>query len=117
MKKLLLLILVVVMTFGLAACGGGENDANNAIMQEKIDKAGALMLEIEGWYEENGYLEGEGAAEVEAMLDVLRGPLEETKALHEDILAGGGYTDEDMLTTEVAFLQRLYVSRGDLKQK
>lgn len=99
MKKLLLFILIVTMSFALAACGGGdENDENNAAIQAKFDEADALFLEIRGWYEAGGYLEGDTAAEVEAMLDVLKSPMEEMKAAHQDILDAGGYTDEDMLT-------------------
>jgi len=102
-KKIILLILVVMMSFALFACGGGEeNDENNAAIQAKFDEADTLFLEIRGWYEAGGYLEGDTAAEVEATLDVLKAPMEEMKAVHQDILDAGGYTDEDMLTAEPA---------------
>lgn len=100
-------MMIAVLTFALSACGGGGNDANNAIMQEKFDQADALMAQIEGWYEENGYMEGDAAAEVDATLDVLRAPLAETKALHEDILADGGYTEEDLVKAEASIDQTI----------
>ena len=102
MKKLLLFILVVMMSFALAACGGGggENDGNNAKMQAKFDEADALFEEIRGWYEDKGYLEGDTAEEVEAMLATLKAPIEEMKAMHQDILGMGGYTDEEMVKGE-----------------
>ena len=66
------------MSFALAACGGGgcENDENNAKIQAKFDEADVLFEEIHGWYEDKGYLEGDTAAAVEAVLDTLKAPIE-----------------------------------------
>ncbi|MDD4844371.1 MAG: hypothetical protein PHU31_08565 [Anaerotignum sp.] len=100
MKKTLLLILAVVMSFAFVACGGGENDENNAAVQAKFDEADSLLQEIRGCYEDKGYLEGDTAAEVEVVLDALKAPIEQMKAAHQDILDMGGYTDEDMVTIE-----------------
>lgn len=101
MKKILLILMVVVMVFALAACGGGsdgENDENNAVMQAKLDKAEMLVVEIRSWYEEGGYLDGDMAEDVEALLGTLEGPVEEMKVEHQGILDAGGYTDEDVAT-------------------
>ena len=95
MKKLFLLIMALVMSFALVACGE-NNDENNAAMQAKLDEADALVEEVCTWYEDNGYLEGDTAAQVQSMVDTLRGQIVEMKANHKEILDKGGFTDEDV---------------------
>lgn len=95
MKKIFLLIMALVMSFALVACGE-NNDENNAAMQAKLDEADALVEEISTWYEDNGYLEGDTAAQLQPIVDMLRGQIAEMKADHKEILDKGGYTDEDV---------------------
>jgi hypothetical protein len=111
MKKIFLFILMSVMSFMLVACGGGtENVAteepavqeavvdneNNAVMQAKVDELESISQEIISWYEDNGYLEGETAAQVQPVVDQLRSNTEEILALHKKQIDDGGYDDEDV---------------------
>lgn len=107
MKKLFLLILVVVMSFTLVACGGGtenvtaiENE-NNALMQAKVDEVEALSQELISWYEDNGFLEGETASQVQPIVDKIRTNTEDIMALHKKQIEDGGYDDEDVIRISV----------------
>jgi|GEM_PF-1420941 len=93
MKKLFVLIMAMIMSFTLVACGG-NNDENNAAMQAKIDEADSLLQDICNWYGDKGYLEGESATQIQPIVDKLTGQMDEMKASHQEILDAGGYNDK-----------------------
>jgi len=97
MKKLFLLMLAMVMSFTLVACGA-NNDENNAAVQAKMDETTTLGQEINSWYKDNGYLEGDSAAEYQTAVDTLTTQMDDLKAAHQEILDAGGYSDEDAAT-------------------
>jgi hypothetical protein len=97
MKKVLSIALVLLLALSLAACGGGSSlDANNDAMQLKMDQAEVLVQQIGDWYAEKGYLEGETAEQMQAVLATLQGSLDEVKAEFQAIVDAGGFTDEDV---------------------
>ncbi len=121
MKKLFLLILVVVMSFTIVACGGGteavaNNDENNAAMQVKVDELQAISQEIISWYEDNGYLEGETAAQVQPVVDNLKASTDEILASHKKQIEDGGYTDEDVARISIPMDESI-VKYNELKEK
>ncbi|MDF2613277.1 MAG: hypothetical protein K0S71_1063 [Clostridia bacterium] len=94
MKKIFLLMLAMVMSFTLVACGG-NNDENNAAIQVKMDETKTLVQEINDWYKDNGFLEGDTAEEFQKAVDTLTAQMDELQASHQEILDAGGYSDED----------------------
>ncbi|SET81506.1 hypothetical protein SAMN05660297_03594 [Natronincola peptidivorans] len=100
MKKIFLLIMVMVMLFTLVACGGPDNSKNNALMQAKVDEADKLADDLFNLYKDNGLLEGEYAAEFQAIVDAVTASINDIKTTHQDFLDQGGYTDKD--TVELA---------------
>ncbi|MHB8129255.1 MAG: hypothetical protein ACYDEX_09680 [Mobilitalea sp.] len=97
MKKLFLLVMTMIMALTLIACGG-NNDENNATLQAKMDEADSLVQEVCNWYKDNGYLEGDTATEVQAIIDKLTSQMDEMKAAHQKNIDNGGYSDEDTVT-------------------
>jgi len=93
MKKIFLLFFVVVMLFTLVSCA--NNDENNAIVQAKIDEAEVLVQQIYSWYEDNGLLEGEYEAQFKPKLDKMLADIDSIKASNQEMLDGGGYSDEN----------------------
>ncbi|SET70123.1 hypothetical protein SAMN05660297_03192 [Natronincola peptidivorans] len=100
MKKIFLLIMVMVMLFTLVACGGPDNSENNALMQSKVDEADKLAVDLFNLYKDNGLLEGEYAAEFQAIVDAVTASINDIKTTHQLFLDEGGYTDKD--TVELA---------------
>lgn len=132
MKKLFLFICMLVMLFTLVACGGGtENVAteepvaekavieneNNAVMQAKVDEVEALSQELISWYEDNGYLEGETASQVQPVVDKVRTNTEDIIALHKKQIDDGGYEDEDVVRISVPIDELIAKSKKAIEEQ
>lgn len=101
MKRVLSVVLALVMCLTLVACGG-NNDENNAAVQVKIEEADTLVQEIYNLYNDNGYLGENGDPDANAAMDGLLAEMEEIKVRNEEIVDGGGYSDEDTETVIAA---------------
>lgn len=96
MKKILTLALVLMMVLTLAACGADKAkiEENNATVQAKVDEAEAACLAVTNFYKDNGFLEGETAAQAQPIVDSLTAQMETIKATHQKNLDAGGYSDD-----------------------
>lgn len=104
MKKLFLLFLGMVLAFSFTGCGGtNDNDANNAIIQAKIDEASSLTDQFVNWYKDNGFLEGPDAATIQPLVDQMTEQIEVVKAAHQENLDAGGYSDDIVTEKAEAF--------------
>jgi len=63
MKKLLVLLMTVVMTLSLAACGEGAPDASDVTLVNKEANFTALLVpsDLEDFYDKDGYAVAEGS--------------------------------------------------------
>jgi uncharacterized lipoprotein YehR (DUF1307 family) len=113
MKKLVLVVMAMVMCFTLVACGG-NNDANNEKVLEKINELEAIEQEIYNVYNDNGLLGDDSADKV--TMDEIAATMEQTKADHQKIVDGDGYSDEDTVTVIEAFQSDIDYYQGILDQ-
>ena len=104
MKKVIGFALMIVMLFSLVGCGA-NNDENNAKVQVKMDETEKVVQDIVSWYEENGYLEGEVATQMQPIVDSFQAQLDELKASNQAVLDAGGYS-EDEATEMIATLDQ-----------
>ena len=109
MKKLVLLILALVMSVTLAACSGGNYDENNAAMQAKVDQAVEMSEEIIAWYGDNGFLEGDSAEMIQAVVESLETQTEALKDAHQKNLDAGGY-DDDLYAFKLEAIDKVIAS-------
>lgn len=100
MKKIIVLLLALSMTFTLVGCS--NNDENNATVLAKINEMEKEAQGVTAWYEANGYFDGVDAEDFQEITDTVNDEIASIKTAYQENVDNGGYYDDIMESTVVA---------------